>query len=53
MPERDGSLRSIMWLNSWEMIKDHWLLGVGYGNWLVMYPVYHQAAIADPFMTYS
>ena len=40
--------RIIMWRNSYEMFKDHWLLGVGIGNWMVYYPKYQEAYAVDP-----
>ncbi len=40
--------RLIMWRNSYNMFKDHWLLGVGIGNWMVYYPKYQESYAVDP-----
>ena len=43
--------RIIMWRNSYHMLKDHWLLGVGIGNWMVYYPKYQEAYAVDPALS--
>lgn len=35
-----SNIRFTMWANSIPMFKDHFLLGVGLGNWMVHYPRY-------------
>ncbi|MBC6413739.1 MAG: O-antigen ligase family protein [Chromatiales bacterium] len=40
--------RIIMWKNSFNLLKDHWLLGVGIGNWMVYYPKYQESYAVDP-----
>ncbi len=42
-----GVPRIAMWFNSLEMIKEHPLLGVGMGNWMVYYPLYQTSSIID------
>lgn len=44
---RQRGTRMDMWANSTAMIKDHPLLGVGMGNWMVYYPYYQTAVSAD------
>ena len=39
--------RSPLWLNTLIMVKDHALIGVGLGNWSVVYPLYHQVWLDD------
>lgn len=41
------------WSNTSAMIKDHPLLGVGPGNWRVMYPLYYQRVARDPLYNYK
>ncbi len=48
-----GIPRVAMWFNSLEMIKDHFITGVGIGNWMVYYPVYQTSAIIDFEMSES
>jgi len=43
--------RLAMWQNSAVMFKDHWLLGVGIGSWMVFYPKYQQAVEVDPLLS--
>ena len=43
--------RYTMWLNSFAMFKDHWLLGTGIGNWMVYYPAYQTAVEIDHMLT--
>jgi tetratricopeptide (TPR) repeat protein len=38
-----SKLRTIWWINTWEMVKDHRWWGVGMGNFKLMYPPYHRA----------
>lgn len=45
--ESSISLRLKIWRNSFEMIKDHWMIGIGGGNFKVFYPIYHQKAAKD------
>lgn len=35
------------WLNTLEMIKDHFLMGVGVGNWEQAYPLYYDEVAKD------
>ena len=42
-----GETRFPIWRNTIEMIKDHWLIGVGIGNWMVEYPLYYRSAMVD------
>lgn len=46
--ESTKNQRLIMWRNSYHMFKDHWLLGVGIGNWMVYYPKYQESYAVDP-----
>ena len=39
--------RTPLWLNTLVMAKEHAILGVGLGNWPVVYPLYHQAWLDD------
>jgi len=48
---RGGDIRFAIWPNSLMMIKEHGLLGVGIGNWMVQYSLYQQAVLADWEMT--
>jgi len=50
---RQSNVRIPIWTNSWEMIKEHWLKGIGAGNWVVEYPQYHQRVMIDRVMTVS
>ena len=43
-----AEIRLIMWANSTHMIRDHWLLGVGLGNWTAEYDAYQSAHKQDP-----
>jgi len=43
--------RLAMWQNSAVMFKDHWLLGVGVGSWMVFYPKYQQTVEVDPLLS--
>lgn len=45
--------RLIMWRNSLNMFKDHWLLGVGIGNWMVYYPKYQESYAVDPALRHE
>ena len=38
-------------INSLALLKDHFLLGVGLGNWQIHYPLVHDAFIADKKLT--
>lgn len=42
-----GSSRIPAWLNTIELIKDQPLVGVGVGQWPVIYPLYHDKVIPD------
>ncbi len=44
---RQGSIRLVLWLNSLLIFSDHWLTGVGLGNWQLYYPLYHQRSLVD------
>ena len=46
--EATKNQRFIMWKNSFNMYKDHWLLGVGIGNWMIYYPKYQESYAVDP-----
>ena len=43
----NGSIRLVNWLNTLIMFKEHWLTGVGLGNWQVEYPLYKSRTIQD------
>lgn len=45
-----GHIRLAMWGNSLYMIWDHFLLGVGLGNWTVEYDAYQSKFTQDPKM---
>ena len=47
LTERKGNIRLINWLNSWAIFQDHWLVGVGLGNWQVIYPLYKRVYAED------
>ena len=47
----ESNVRLAIWANSMEMIKDNWFKGIGLGNWVVEYPVYHQRVIIDKQMS--
>ena len=47
LTEREGNIRLINWLNSWAIFQDHWLIGVGLGNWQVIYPLYKRVYAED------
>lgn len=40
-----------IWSNSLYLIRDHWLIGVGIGNWYVQYPRYQQAWLKDSLLS--
>ncbi len=40
-----------MWINTWEMIKDHPWRGVGLANQKILYPAYSRKAVVDHFFT--
>lgn len=42
------STRWAIWANTWEMFKDHPLLGVGRKNLSILYPLYATKGIKDP-----
>lgn len=42
-----GESRFPIWLNSFAMIRDHLVSGVGAGNWMVYYPKYHTSVLYD------
>ncbi len=46
-----GNVRLAMWANTLVMIWDYLLVGVGVGNWMVEYPLYHMAVIQDLAMS--
>lgn len=48
--DQDSSFinRIAMWANTLEMFKDHPLLGVGKGNFKILYPAYAEKKIKDP-----
>ncbi len=48
-----GEVRFAIWSNTLEMIRDNPILGVGIGNWVVEYPIYHQRIMVDHQMTMS
>ena len=50
---RDNNIRIAIWTNSWEMIKEHWFKGIGAGNWVILYPKYHQRVMIDRQMSVS
>ncbi len=39
--EGSGQVRLVMWVNSLGILKDHFLLGIGLGNFYILYPKYH------------
>lgn len=41
------SVRLALWRNSWEMIKDQPMIGVGLGNFRIVYPAYHQRVVKE------
>lgn len=43
-PEGDKS-RILLWENTWKMIQDHPLFGVGTGNWQSIYPSYDKGKV--------
>ena len=43
-----GNDRFIMWKNTLKMVQDHWLLGVGIGNWDLIYPQYERGELLRP-----
>ena len=38
--EARGSNRVVVWEQTLDMIRDHWVMGVGLGNWELLYPSY-------------
>ena len=42
-----GETRFPIWINTFQMFKDHLFLGVGVGNWMVEYPAYHFQSTPD------
>ncbi|MBN2062112.1 MAG: tetratricopeptide repeat protein [Deltaproteobacteria bacterium] len=44
-------VRLAMWLNSFEMIRDTPIWGVGLSGWHIHYPLYQNSAIADPIFS--
>jgi O-antigen ligase/Flp pilus assembly protein TadD len=46
-------LRLIFWANTTAMIKDHFLFGVGIGNFKIIYPLYSQRIAKDPVFSYT
>jgi O-antigen ligase len=45
--KKDGG-RSMVWGHTLDMIRDHWLLGVGLGNWELTYPLYGRGELHSP-----
>lgn len=43
----DDNGRLPAWTNTLSLIKDHWLIGVGSGNWLATYPLYYDSLVPD------
>ena len=43
-----GNPRVPLWINSFEMIRDHFFLGVGIGNFNLTYPMYSNSTVRDP-----
>ena len=43
----DDNGRLPAWTNTLNLIKDHWLIGVGSGNWEANYPLYYDSSIDD------
>ena len=46
-----GNPRVPLWINSLEMIKDHFFFGVGIGNFNLTYPVYSNSRVRDPLFS--
>ena len=46
--EKQDSGRSIVWKHTLNMIQDHWFLGVGLGNWELIYPIYDRGDTLSP-----
>ena len=50
---RSTNIRIAIWSNSMAMLKDNWFKGIGAGNWVVVYPYYHQKVRIDRQMSVS
>ena len=51
VPVSSVDIRLAIWANGISLIKDHWLTGVGIGNWAVYYPLYRRTVPHSPEMT--
>lgn len=51
--ERDGNVRLPTWINTVYMASKNWLLGVGAGNWSVLYPAYQTGWVMERELTYD
>lgn len=47
-PEKEAASRVAIWKNTLAMIEDHPLLGVGKGNFKIVYPLYATKRVKDP-----
>lgn len=44
-----GKVRLFIWKETWEMLKDHWLFGAGFGGYPVVFDAYHKARFIEIF----
>ncbi len=44
-----GKVRLIMWREAWQMLKDHWFFGVGFGTYPLAVAAYHRATFIEIF----
>lgn len=44
-----GKVRLFIWKETWEMLKDHWLFGAGFGGYPVVFDAYHKVRFIEIF----
>ena len=44
-----GQVRLFQWRETWQMLKDHWFLGAGFGGYPIVFAPYHKATAIEIF----
>lgn len=44
-----GQVRMIMWKETWQMLKDHWVTGAGFGGYPALFDAYHKKRFIEIF----
>jgi hypothetical protein len=47
--EWSGKVRLIMWRETWQMLKAHWLFGAGFGGYPAVFAAFHKAKFIEIF----